>query len=66
MENNNNKLVSQYGILFKMKSNIDRIKNSRILTGEEHPKHKELFDEINFLYDFLTLSNQEDFDSYVN
>ena len=56
----------QENLLYDMKKLIDDIRASRIITGEEHPKHAEIWQEIDQKYKKLDYQYQEEFNNYVN
>ena len=56
----------QQNLLYDMKKLIDNIRAARATTGEEHPKHVEIWQEIDQKYDKLDYQYQEEFNNYVN
>jgi hypothetical protein len=56
----------QDDILYTMKHNIDNIRSTRYETGEEHPQHQEIWQEIESMYNKLDRQHKEEFNCYIN
>ena len=56
----------QKDILYTMKKSIDNIRSTRIITGLEHNRLLELWQEIDNMYNKLDYKHQEEFNNYVN
>jgi len=53
-------------ILKTMKARVDSIREYRYATGDEHPRHKEIWQEIDTLYNQLDWKHQEEFNWYCD